>query len=369
MPAPIVPSTPPAIASAPSGSPASAADAGAEPVSFDTVLAAALAEPAVAPADPVAVIGTEQDALQSEDGAADSVQSGELLAQALDIAVTVPVPLQAAMQPPVTSAPAVPLEIDALAAAKPGRAPPACGPARDPDSCGGPAHPSAGRSRCATGGPGKNCRAGGCRELSIRPPTRLAPSRQLLSPPPNPDSTLLHAPSADAAVSVVPAASEQAQTSARPPVQPVRLEVAAPVGSREFGARSGEPAGVDGYEPPPGGRAANRPASARTGRGSHVHRQRPGEPVDQFTACGSTRRHPGELAASAGHAAGTGDQPRQRLGRRGRVRPGEPWTTRALHRAGAMASMHCPARRIRCQAAAAAILPLRAGIGVIDVYA
>jgi flagellar hook-length control protein FliK len=237
MPALVVANTPPAIASTPNGAPAPVADAGTEPVSFDSVLAAALAEPTVIPTEPVAVSGTENDAPQSEDGAANNVQSGELLV--LDIAVAAPVPSQAAIQLPVTSAPAVPLEIDALAA-RPGRAQPSAdlptipAPAEIPSTLLSAADPGVQLPDPAKiAAPTASPNVHEVPELASAQPAAVEPAAR-------PDSAPLHAAPVDATVSVVPVASERAEPGARPPaLQPVRLEVAAPVGSREFGAEVG----------------------------------------------------------------------------------------------------------------------------------
>ena len=218
-------------------------------VSFDSLLAAALAEPAVAPADPVAVVGTEQDALQSEDGAADSVQSGELAGAGAGDRGSRPC---AACRPrcnaPAPAAPA-PLAIDALAASLAG---PACRSLRalHPRLRFGPRP----RPRRRWQIPVRNCRTrqelpcrGGRRNLPAARQSGCAPSPPPLSRPPTPIPRSCTPPDADAAVSVVPVASERAETSARPPVQPVRLDIAAPVAQPRVRRRGGQPAGVDGY--------------------------------------------------------------------------------------------------------------------------
>ncbi len=367
MPAPVVPNTLPAIASAASGAPAPAADAGAEPVSFDSVLAAALAEPTTAPADPVAVIGMEKDAPQSEDGAADSVQSGELLAQALDIAVAVPVPLQAAIQPPVTSTPAVPLEIDAVAAAKPARAQPGAGPATTLVRTGAPPMLPAGDPGAQLPDPARI--AVPAAAANVYEAVNLAGAQPAaVEPAARPDGAPPHAPPADAAVSVVPAASERAETSARPPVQPVRLEVAAPVGSREFGAEVG-----------------NRLVWMATNNHQVAELRVDPPQLGPVEVRMSIANDQASLSISSPHAAVRdaiqASLPRlqdmlQGLGiSLGSVSVGaEGFGQGNLdHSSLAQGWSHgehaLPAQAYPLQATASAILPLRAGTGVIDVYA
>jgi flagellar hook-length control protein FliK len=336
-------------------------------VSFDSILAAVLAEPTVIPADPVGVIGTEKDAPQSEDEAADSVQSGELLAQVLDIAVAVPVPLQAAIQPPVTSAPAVPLEIDALAA-RPGRAqsladlPPTPVPAEVPPTLLAAADPGAQLPDPAKiAAPAASPNVHDAPDLASAQPAAVEPAAR-------PDSAPLHAAPADATVSVVPAASERAEAGARPPVQPVRLEVAAPVGSREFGAEVG-----------------NRLVWMATNHHQVAELRIDPPQLGPVEVRMSIANDQASLSISSPHAAVRdaiqASLPRlqdmlQGLGiSLGSVSVGaEGFGQGNLdHSSLAQGWSHgehaLPGQAYPLQAAASAILPLRAGTGVIDVYA
>lgn len=247
MPAPIVPTTPPAIVSVPSGTPAPVAEGDdAEAVSFDTVLAAALGEPAVAGADAVAVVGAEKDpAQQPDEGTQNGGQAPALLPQMLDIAVAAPVPLPAAIETPVTSAPAVAPPIDGLTAAKTSLPEAATSAARTPvrpeaarmlpvaDT--EPQPPDPARIAASTIAASVQEPASSAAAQAAAAELRASASESSSTP----DHAVLRGPTADAPVTLVPMAAERAESSARPAAQPVRLDVAAPVGSREFGAEVG----------------------------------------------------------------------------------------------------------------------------------
>ena len=263
-----------------------------------------------------AVCASADERMQPEAKATDTPQTTDLPAQVLDIAVAAPVRCPSGRQRPLCRPvlalrrvptrrrqPWGPRQSPAVAPALAAVRRDAVLPAARLPAAGLPVPDAASQdpARIAVATPGATP-SGNRLCLPVSPPgLRAAPEARLRTADTEPRS-------ANPAISVAPMASERVEGAARPSAQPVRLEVAAPVGSREFGADSGKPAGVDGDEQSPSGGAAHRPAAARTGRGTPVHRQRPGQLVDCFSARRGTRRHPGEPAAPAGHAAGTGDQ-------------------------------------------------------------
>ncbi len=240
MPAPIVPTLPPATVSAPGTAPSTAGD-GAVP--FDALLAAAFAGTATAEPDPVAVVSAERDGLRSEDAAVNNTQIAELLPPAVELAAAPAVPLQAALQTDVASAVATPLAIDALMPARlPLPAPESVAPKTSLRTetaatlaMADPAPPLPDPARIAVPSadatfqpPGSPAAA---RPATIEPATiELSATR---------DPLLTQRPDPEAPVNLVPMASERAENAARPPAHPVRLDIAAPVASREFGAEVG----------------------------------------------------------------------------------------------------------------------------------
>jgi flagellar hook-length control protein FliK len=178
-----------------------------------------------------------EDAPQSE---VDNVQTAELPPQALEVAVAGAVPLQVAMQAaPLTPVPAAPPAIDApQAAARPGLS--------EPDS-GAPtasarieAEPTLSVVDRALQPPEPARIAVPAAGATLQQPAGLPTAQPAAAEPSaNPDTALLHSPDTDTVISPVPMATERADNSTRTPAQPVRLDIAAPVSSREFGAEVG----------------------------------------------------------------------------------------------------------------------------------
>ncbi len=73
----------------------------------------------------------------------------------------------------------------------------------------------------------------------MRPTADPAPVSALAESSPKPDSATTPHHDSNTPINVVPIASERVDNAARPSAQPVRLEMAAPVGSREFGTEMG----------------------------------------------------------------------------------------------------------------------------------
>ena len=74
---------------------------------------------------------------------------------------------------------------------------------------------------------------------AMRPTADPAPVSASAEPSPKPDSATTSHHDSNTPINVVPIASERVDSAARPSAQPVRLEMAAPVGSREFGTEMG----------------------------------------------------------------------------------------------------------------------------------
>jgi flagellar hook-length control protein FliK len=146
------------------------------------------------------------------------------------------VPLQVMIQTPLMPAPAPP--VDALEAARPGPAAPDSGAPTAPVRIeAAPTLPVAADPLPQLPEPARIAvPAAGA--TSQQPAGMLAAQPAAAEPSANPDTALAQADT-DAAVSLVPMATERAETGTRTPAQPVRLDIAAPVASREFGADVG----------------------------------------------------------------------------------------------------------------------------------
>jgi flagellar hook-length control protein FliK len=239
-PAPIVPTQ--TAATAPGNVPAPAEGDGA--VSFEALLVAALAVPSGMNVDPLAAVCAPADGDKPEAKATDTTQTTDLPAQVLDIAAAAQVAVPAVPAAPISAGSSLVAGTDAPATAKGSLSYPAVAPAlaavhRDAvlpaarlPAAGLPVPDAASQdpASIAAATPG-----------ATRPATDSSPvSPPGLEPAPKPDSTQ-QTPSHDPnpAISVAPMASERVEGAARPSAQLARLEVAAPVGSREFGTEMG----------------------------------------------------------------------------------------------------------------------------------
>jgi len=241
MPAPIVPTTPSAVASAPTSTPSPAAPADADSVSFESLLAAALADPRAVDRDPISWARVGEGAPKAEDAAADPGQTAELPPQALAAAVAAALPLQTATPAPAagTPTPAAAPALDVLRTSTPvlaalASAAPVASPRIELASKGSatdsaPQLPEAAKIAVPEG------------DVAFRQPADLLTAQAVAAEvSPNRDTLVRDSsPAADAGVTLVPIAAERPENGARTPQQPVRLDVAAPVGSREFGTEVG----------------------------------------------------------------------------------------------------------------------------------
>jgi len=239
-PAPIIPAQTPAIA--PGNAPAAAE--GDSAASFETVLAAALGIPALAKAKPPMVVLASADVDKLDSKPADIAESTDLPAQVLDIAASAQAAVPAPLALPVAPASTPAVDVDALTGAKtnlrePAVAPTATAAARRDTVAPAVPPPIAALSvpEAATQDPAKIAAPA---PAAGRPAADPAPVASAAADPlPKADSAPTPNLEASSAISVAPLTSERVEGNARPSVQPARLEVAAPVGSREFGAEVG----------------------------------------------------------------------------------------------------------------------------------
>jgi flagellar hook-length control protein FliK len=233
---------------------AAASTTPADPLQFDALLAAALAGTVQGKADPAAVLDAELALPQADDQAEGGAQSAELAAGTIEPAATLaPLPdsMLSVIVPPLAADADDAARIDMAAAD-------ASGDFVDARAAGpGPGALPA----LATRAEPMPLPSAPAPQLQRAEPARIAAAAMASAAEPAPDlaaaslpvaqlaaaeagtpaeRATLHAPGAtDAAASPAPLAGERPDPAARGAGQPVRLEVAAPLGGREFGADLG----------------------------------------------------------------------------------------------------------------------------------
>ncbi len=260
MPAPIL-TGPPAVL-APIADGAAASTAQADPLRFDALLAAALAGAVQDKADAVVpVLEGEPALVRAEDQTEGSAQSADPAALQL-AASTAPLPdslLSAIVPAPaaggvdvasvdIAGTDAGSIDVVDSRAARPGPpqtpgALPALGTRTEPaplQSAPGPRLERPEPARIAAAAPGSASASAPEPDLDVATASRPAAQVAAVESGAPAERAPLHAPgAADAPANPSPLASERPDPGARPAGQPVRLEIAAPLGSREFGADLG----------------------------------------------------------------------------------------------------------------------------------
>ena len=365
MPAPIAVLTPPGVDSHASGRPVPKADVDA--VSFEAVLAAQLGEQAGLDPSVVPILSAARDAPAPDDSATTSSDApSDPLAETLQASVAVALP---AMQAPMSVAPApvAPPTLDEPL-------PPAAGLAQ-PD-IGAP------RAQVRIEAAGAAVPADPVAELpeparfaaqpadTTAQPVALPSSPRLAAAEPaaTADPVPVHGQAPDPAL-VIPVGPERTENSARTAPQPLRLDIAAPLSSRDFGPEVGNrlvwmatqnhQVAELRIDPPQLGPVEVRLSIANDQANLSI--VSPHAAVREAMQASLPRLQDmlQGLGISLGHVS---------VGAEGfgQGALGQGWTQTSEHR------LPGPAYVLRDYPqglAAAALVPLRAGAGVIDVYA